>query len=48
MIETITGKDNKKLKILASLSAKKGREKHGAYLVEGKRMVAEAAEYADV
>ncbi len=48
MIEIITGKDNKKLKILASLSAKKGREKHGAYLVEGKRMVAEAAEYADV
>ena len=45
MIESITAKENKKLKLISSLSAKKGRIKNNAYLVEGKRMVLEAFEY---
>ena len=44
MIESITAKENKKLKLISSLSAKKGRIKNNAYLVEGKRMVLEAFE----
>lgn len=45
MIESITARENKKLKLISSLSTKKGRVKNKGYLVEGKRMVLEAVEY---
>ncbi len=43
MIEKITSKDNKKLKLLTASATLKGRKKHGLYLVEGRRMTEEAA-----
>lgn len=42
MIEKITSKDNKKLKLLTAAATLKGRKKHGLYLVEGRRMTEEA------
>lgn len=46
MIETITSADNKKLKLMSLAAVKKGREKHGVFLVEGRRITEEAVEYA--
>ncbi len=43
MIEKITSKDNKKLKLMTAAATLKGRKKHGLYLVEGRRMTEEAA-----
>lgn len=46
MTEIIESANNKKLKLLKSLAAKKNRDKTGLYTVEGKRMTQEAIEYA--
>lgn len=46
MIEKITVRHNGKIKLLSAVSTKKGREKYGSFLVEGKRMVSEAVCYA--
>lgn len=45
-LEIIVSKDNKKLKLLKSLSLKKNRDKTGLFSVEGKRMTNEALKYA--
>lgn len=45
-MEHIESKDNKKVKLLRSLSIKKNRDKTGLFIVEGKRMTDEALEYA--
>lgn len=47
MIIKITGKDNKTLKLIRSLSKKKGRQDSGLYFVEGTRIVDEALLYAE-
>lgn len=46
MTEIIESANNKKLKLLKSLAAKKSRDKTGLFVVEGKRMAGEAVEYA--
>ncbi len=47
MIIEINGKDNKTLKLIRSLSKKKGRLDSGCYFAEGVRLVEEALAYAD-
>ncbi len=46
LTEIIESANNKKLKLLKSLAAKKNRDKLGLFTAEGKRMVQEAAKYA--
>ncbi len=46
MIKTITSADNKKLRLMTLAAVKKGRERHGVFLAEGRRITQEAAEYA--
>lgn len=46
MIIEINGKDNKTLKLIRSLSKKKGRLDSGCYFAEGTRLVDEALKYA--
>lgn len=45
-MQTITSKDNQYLKLLRSLQGKKGRQEQGLFVVEGLRLTAEAAEFA--
>ena len=47
MIIEINGKDNKTLKLIRSLSKKKGRFDSGCYFAEGTRLVDEALNYAE-
>ena len=42
-MKTVTSKDNPVLKAAAKLRTRKGREEAGAFLVEGKKMISEAA-----
>ena len=41
----IESKSNSKIKMLASLSTKKGRKENGMYLIEGLHMVTEAIKF---
>ncbi len=46
MADPISSRDNKKLKLFSAAAAGRGRKKYGVFPVEGRRMVAEAAEFA--
>lgn len=47
-MQYIQSLQNQKIKAARSLTTRKGREQQGAYLVEGTRMVQEAAAYAEI
>ncbi|MEG1441940.1 MAG: RNA methyltransferase [Oscillospiraceae bacterium] len=47
MIASITGRENKNIKLLKSLSRKHGRIKNGMYFAEGTRLVSEAIKYRE-
>ena len=44
MLNIISGKDNRTLKLIRSLNTRSGRKKHGLYFVEGLRIVADTIE----
>ena len=46
MIYDISSKDNKNLKLVRQLKKKNGREETGKFIVEGRKMVLEALDYA--
>ncbi len=46
MINSVTSKDNKILKLVRSLHKKKGRVQSGLYFAEGQRLVKEALDFA--
>lgn len=46
MINDISAKDNKNLKLVRQLKKKNGRETNNKFIVEGRKMVLEALEYA--
>ncbi len=46
MINNISAKDNKTLKLVRQLKKKNGREANNKFIVEGRKMVLEALEYA--
>lgn len=43
MLSKISGKDNRTIKLLRSLSTSHGRKKHGLYFIEGQRIVSDTA-----
>ena len=46
MIYNITGKDNKTVKLINKLKKKKGRDENGRFIIEGRKIVQEAFQYA--